>query len=203
MSGPTSVPSSVPRATFSAPMRSAKRSANSWATDSWTWKRLALVHASPPLRILEIIAPSIAASMSASSNTRNGALPPSSMDTRRTWSAACPMRTFPTSVDPVKESLRVRGSLMSGSIVRPELFAVTTFSTPAGSPASSMICASASMLSGVCLAGLTTMVQPAATAGPILRVPMAMGKFQGVMNRHGPTGCCMVSTRPAPCSLWE
>ena len=43
--------------------------------------------------------------------------------------------------------------------------------------------------SGVCLAGLTTIVQPAAIAGPILRVPMASGKFHGVMNTHGPTGC--------------
>ena len=41
-----------------------------------------------------------------------------------------------------------------------------------------------------------TMVQPAATAGPILRVPIAMGKFHGVMSRQGPTGCFMVITRP-------
>jgi hypothetical protein len=40
---------------------------------------LAAVQASPMLRILAIIAPSIAASMSASSNTMNGALPPSSI----------------------------------------------------------------------------------------------------------------------------
>ena len=39
--------------------------------------------------------------------------------------------------------------------------------------------------SGVCWAGLTTIVQPAAMAGPILRVPMARGKFHGVMSRHG------------------
>ena len=59
----------------------------------------------------------------------------------------------------------------------------------------------ASIESGVCLAGLTTIVQPAAIAGPTLRVPMASGKFQGVMKTHGPTGCCMVRTRPAPVSL--
>ena len=41
--------------------------------------------------------------------------------------------------------------------------------------------ASSSMLSGVSWAGLTIMVQPAASAGPILRVPMANGKFQGVI----------------------
>ena len=63
-----------------------------------------------------------------------------------------------------------------------------TFSTPAGSPASSRICASASIDSGVSFAGLTTIVQPAAIAGPILRVPIASGKFHGVMKTHGPTG---------------
>jgi hypothetical protein len=65
---------------------------------------------------------------------------------------------------------------------------VNTFSTPSGSPASCRIRASASIDNGVWEAGLTTIVQPAAIAGPILRVPIARGKFQGVMNRHGPTG---------------
>ena len=44
-------------------------------------------------------------------------------------------------------------------------------------------------------AGLSTIVQPAAIAGPILRVPIASGKFHGVMSRHGPTGCFIVSSR--------
>ena len=57
-----------------------------------------------------------------------------------------------------------------------------TFSTPPGSPASSRICATASALSGVGLAGFSTIVQPAATAGPILRVAIAAGKFQGVIR---------------------
>ena len=35
-------------------------------------------------------------------------------------------------------------------------------------------------------------------AGPILRVPMASGKFHGVIIRHGPTGCFIVSSRVAP-----
>jgi hypothetical protein len=42
------------------------------------------------------------------------------------------------------------------------------------------------------LAGFITIVQPAAMAGPILRVPIAIGKFQGVIMRQGPTGCFMV-----------
>ena len=57
---------------------------------------------------------------------------------------------------------------------------------------------SISIDSGVCWAGLTTIVQPAAIAGPILRVPIASGKFHGVISRHGPTGCFIVSTRPWP-----
>ena len=56
-SGPTCTPSSVPRPTVSAPIRSASRSANSAATDSCTRNRLAAVQASPMLRILASIAP--------------------------------------------------------------------------------------------------------------------------------------------------
>ncbi len=51
---------------------------------------------------------------------------------------------------------------------------------------------------GVWAAGLTTMVQPAATAGPTLRVPIARGKFHGVIIRVGPTGRLRVSSRVAP-----
>ena len=40
-----------------------------------------------------------------------------------------------------------------------------------------------------------TTVQPAATAGPTLRVPIAIGKFQGVIIRLGPTGCFITRTR--------
>ena len=51
-----------------------------------------------------------------------------------------------------------------------------------------MVCAKYWAVSGVSLAGLRTMVQPAATAGATLRVAIASGKFQGVMSRHGPDG---------------
>ena len=186
----------MPRPTFSAAIFSASLVVNSSATLSPTWKRLAAVQASPTLRILAIIAPSTAASMSASSNTRNGALPPSSIDRRSSWFEDCSISFLPTSVEPVKDSFRARGSSISGPMTEPDEDAVITFSTPAGRPASSRIEASASIESGVSLAGLITIVQPAATAGPILRVPIAVGKFQGVMKRHGPTGCFITSRRP-------
>ena len=122
---------------------------------------------------------------------------------RRIWSAAWLISVRPTSVEPVNDSLRVRPSLISGSITAPELCVTTTLSTPRGRPHSCRMRARASIDSGVCLAGLTTMVQPAATAGPILRVPMAMGKFHGVISRQGPTGCFMVSIRPLPLGATE
>ena len=75
---------------------------------------------------------------------------------------------------------------------------MTRLTTPPGRPTSSRILTSISIDSGVCWAGLTTIVHPAAIAGPILRVPIASGKFHGVISRHGPTGCFIVSTRPCP-----
>jgi hypothetical protein len=172
---------SVPRPTFISPSFPASFSVNSSCRRSATWKRFAAVHASPMLRIFAITAPSTAASTSASAKTRNGALPPSSIEVRRRFCADCSTSFRPTSVEPVKVSLRSRGSEMIGFETSPEELAVSTLSTPAGSPASSMMRASASIDSGVCWAGLITIVQPAATAGPILRVPIAIGKFHGVI----------------------
>ena len=150
------------------------------------------------LRIFAIIAPSTAASRSASSNTRNGALPPSSMLSRCSWSADWRTSTLPTPVEPVKLTLRSRSSDCRVWLNSAVWLVVTTLSTPSGRPASASTAASASIVSGVWLAGLTTIVQPAATAGPILRVPIASGKFHGVMNRHGPTGFLIVSSRLPP-----
>ena len=63
-----------------------------------------------------------------------------------------------------------------------------TLTTPAGTPASSRIGINASIVSGVSEAGLSTTEQPAASAGPILRVAMAAGKFHGVTKTAMPTG---------------
>ncbi len=72
---------------------------------------------------------------------------------------------------------------------------VTTFSTPAGSPARSASTASASAENGVCGAGLTTMEQPAASAAPALRAIIAAGKFHGVIAAQTPTGCLTTKIR--------
>jgi hypothetical protein len=56
-------------------------------------------------------------------------------------------------------------------------------------PARCASSASASAVSGVSGAGLTTKVQPAARPGGHLRVIIAAGKFQGVIAAQTPTGC--------------
>src|SRR6266478_3106957 len=132
------------------------------------------------LRILAIIAPSIAASTSASSNTMKGALPPSSIAGFTTLSAASCRSLRPTSVEPVNETTRTRGSCSIALTTLPDEREGMTLTTPAGTPASARIGISASIVSGVSEAGLSTTVQPAASAGPILRVAMAAGKFHAV-----------------------
>ena len=117
--GPTVTPSSTPRPTTWPAIRAASRRANSSATERCTWNRLAAVHASPPLRIFAAIAPSTAASRSASANTRNGALPPSSIEVRSTLSAHCASSVRPTAVEPVKDSLRTEPPRISGSMSAP------------------------------------------------------------------------------------
>ena len=75
---------------------------------------------------------------------------------------------------------------------------VSTFTTPSGTPASAISCAISSAVSGVSLAGLTTTAQPAASAGAILRVAIAAGKFHGVISSATPTGLRKVRIRLAP-----
>ena len=72
---------------------------------------------------------------------------------------------------------------------------VMTLNTPGGTPARSASSASASAENGVCDAGFSTTVQPAAIAGPALRVIIASGKFHGVMQATTPIGSLMTTMR--------
>ena len=67
-----------------------------------------------------------------------------------------------------------------------------TFKTPVGTPASTASLATASAHSGVSSDGLTTIVQPAASALLTLRVIIAIGKFHGVIAATTPIGCLIV-----------
>ena len=171
---------------------------NSARTVLSTWIRLAAVHACPVLRILAAIAPSTAASRSASANTTNGAFPPSSIDVRSTPVAACARSCLPTPVEPVNVTLRNRLSAKSGVVRAAALDVGRIDSTPRGRPVSAKTCPSSSIVSGVSAAGFTTMVQPAANAGAIFRVAIASGKFHGVIASVGPTGCLVTRMRPLP-----
>ena len=197
ISGPTCVPSSSPLPTTSLPTAASKRETNSSWIESWTRIRFAETQVWPELRNLHMIAPSTAASRSASSKTRNGALPPSSSETFFTVPAHCAISSFPISVEPVKESLRTVGFEVSSPPITGASSAspVTIWSTPSGTPASAARSASASAVSGVCSAGLTTIVQPAASAGAALRVIIAAGKFQGVIPAVTPIGSFRTTIR--------
>src|SRR6202048_44397 len=110
----------------------------------------------------------------------NGGLPPSSSDSFLTVPAHCCISNLPTSVEPVKVNLRTIGFEVSSP---PTSFdgPVTQEKTPFGTPARSASSHNANAEKGVAVAGFSTIVQPAASAGPALRVIIAAGKFHGVV----------------------
>ena len=66
------------------------------------------------------------------------------------------------------------------------------FTTPLGNPASSINSAKYNAESGVCSAGLSTIVHPVASAAPIFHIAMSRGKFHGMICPTTPTGSCLV-----------
>src|SRR6202165_4162423 len=161
---------------------------------SCTKSRLAHTQVWPVLRYLETIAPSAAASRSASSKTMNGAFPPSSSEIFLTVGATCFINRRPTAVEPVNESLRTSGF----DVISPPIAGAspgTTLITPGGTPARTASSSSASAEYGVASAGLMTTVQPAASAGDTLRVIIDDGKFHGVIAAHTPTGSLITTRR--------
>ena len=89
ISGPTVTPSVKPLPAFSPSKRSSMVATNCSAMPRCTSMRLGQMHACPVLRNFTAAAPLAACTGSASSNTMNGACPPSSMLTRFTPAAAC------------------------------------------------------------------------------------------------------------------
>ena len=104
----------------------------------------------------------------------------------------------PTSVEPVNERLRRRGSWSILEIDAPTFSGKIIFITPFGTPARSMMSTIASAVRGVSLAGFKIIVQPAAIAGPILRVAIAAGKFHGVIRSETPIGWWVTRIRLSP-----
>src|ERR1019366_1240132 len=135
-------------------------------------------HTCPWLNQMASTSPSTAESRSASSNTTNGDLPPSSSDNFLCDCAVALRMMRPTSVEPVKATLSIPGCSINAWPVRASH--VSTFSTPGGRPASIANSANASAVSGVYFAGLITTVLPAASAGATFHANISSGKFHGI-----------------------
>ena len=88
----------------------------------------------------------------------------------------------------MKDKFLTRGSCSIFEIAGPVFSGITKFKTPLGNPARSKISTMCIAVSGVSVAGFRIMVQPAAIAGPILRVAIPAGKFQGVIKIDKPIG---------------
>ena len=144
----------------------AMRSASS-SFSRGTSMRVRALHVCPELR-KHLATPSVTArSRSASSRITFGDFPPSSSVTGLTLCAASSETRRPARVEPVNETMSVSGC---DTIASPTTGPVpdTRLKTPAGSPTSSMISASTKAFSGTTSLGLSTTVQPAASAGATL-----------------------------------
>ncbi len=89
-------------------------------------------------------------------------------------------------MEPVNATLSTSGCAARCAPASPN--PVTTFTTPGGSPASVISSPSRSADSGVCSAGLSTTVHPAASAGPSFHAAISSGKFHGMICATTPTG---------------
>ena len=144
----------------------------------------------------EAIAPSTAASRSASSNTMNGALPPSSSESFLIVGAHC-AHQHAADLGRAGEGQLAHGRVGAQLAAdRAATSPVTTLSTPGGMPARCASSASASAENGVCLGRLDDhrcSRRPA--PGATLRVIIALGKFHGVIAAQTPIGCLMTTMR--------
>src|SRR5262249_28302608 len=100
--------------------------------------------------------------------------------------ASC-MMVRPVAVDPVNDNMFTSQCIASAApAVVPS--PGTTFSTPSGTPASSASSASFNAELGASSEGFSTIVLPAASAGPNLNTALTVGKFQAVMAPTTPRG---------------
>jgi hypothetical protein len=113
-------------------------------------------------------------------------LPPSSSDTRVMRSAQRAMIRLPASVEPVNATLSTPGwATRCSPASRPP---GTTLTAPSGTPASASASANTKPLSGASGGGLSTTVQPAASAGAVFQAARVTGAFHGTMAATTPTG---------------
>ena len=128
----------------------------------------------PPFCRMELTMTGSARSRSASANRMLGDLPPSSMVTGISRSAAAWLMIRPTSTEPVKEIWPMPGCAVSAAPADSP-YPVTTFSAPGGSPASRASSPIFSAVSGASSAGLRTAQLPMARAGATDRPRICSG----------------------------
>jgi len=90
-------------------------------------------------------------------------------------------------VSPVKEIRGTHGCFTSASPASSPI-PLTRLNTPCGSPAAAKVPAHRLADSGVNSAGLSTTVQPEASAGASFQLSSMNGVFQGVIRPATPTG---------------
>ena len=129
-------------------------------------------------------------------------LPPSSCATRLTVGAAAVATCTPARVDPVKDTMSTSGcddsrAPTSGPVP------LTMLNTPAGTPAAWQTSANSTPDRGAISDGFSTMVQPAAMAGPTLQAIWFIGQFHGVINAQTPIPSRTSRVSPRICSQWN
>jgi len=102
---------------------------------------------------------------------------------------------MPARVEPVNDIMSMSGWLDS-AWPTPGPSPLTRLKTPFGTPASSRISAKMMASSGAISEGFSTIVQPAASAGPTLQVIWFSGQFHGVIRPTTPIGS--LTTRWGP-----
>ena len=135
--------------------------------------RVPAEHTSPWLRKMPNSAPSTAASKSASAKKMFGDLPPSSSEIFFRVSAA--PRMMLADLDAAGEGNLVHVGMLDNRRAGGFAAPVTMFTTPGGRPGVGKARASSRMVSGVCSAGLRTVVQPAQMAGASFQAAIING----------------------------
>ena len=160
---------------------------NGSAIDSWTKSRLPAQHTSPWLKKMPLTTPSIAWSMGASSKMMLAALPPSSRVSALSVPATARPISLPTDVEPVKATLSTSGCLTRARPISPG--PVMMLTTPGRQVRlAAHVGEEQRAVSGVELAGLSTTVLPAASAGAIFQASISSGKFHGMTCAATPSG---------------
>src|SRR4051812_38833758 len=168
MSGPQIAPGS---AGSLAPIDSIVLAATLTASSYFSRGTTSLVVIAQPwpawMQAANAVAPATAAT-SASSSAMAADLPPSSRNTFFSVGAAAAMIARPVAVEPVNETMSTRGSVVSRAATSLDR-GLTTLRAPGGISVCSAASRPSSQASqGVSGAGLSTTVQPAASAGPAL-----------------------------------